>query len=70
MADEKKGEEDQQKFAALRLAHQRFQAKCQMLRTNYIKWIKDFLFGHIITILLTKLRLNVKLYVWLSVCYY
>ena len=47
--------EDEQTLADLSSAHRLLQAKCQLVRTIYIKRIKVFLFGHIINILLTEL---------------
>ena len=46
-------------MADLSSAHRLLQAKCQLVRTIYIKRIKVFLFGHIINILLTELSRSV-----------
>ena len=49
----KSGKNDEQTLPDLNSAHRRSQAKCQPVRTVYIKRVKGFWFGHIITILLT-----------------
>ena len=40
----KKSQEDEQIFEELNSAHDRSQAKCQLVQTSYIKRIKLFLF--------------------------
>ena len=42
---EKKSKEDKQTLAELSSAHRRSQAKCQLVQTNYINWIKLLLFA-------------------------
>ena len=54
----KKGE-DEQTLADLSSANRLLQAKCQLVRTIYVKRIKVFLFGHVINILLSELSRSV-----------
>ena len=46
-------------MANLNSVHRRSQAKCQLVRTVYVKRVKGFSFGHIINILLTELSRSV-----------